>query len=234
MDRVLSLRQKFVDGSHTTFEFYTYVVNASLISAIGLITDNSGVVIASMLISPIMNFVLAFALGVLFKDAVLLRNGVKGMMISLVVCVATGVLAGFLYHDRLKLTNEMMVRTEGDNLYWSLMIAFFSGLSASASIIDENINNMVGVAISTSILPPLVNFGILLPSVYFDKITMRQCLFSLWLSVGNVVIIILSCLCLILCYLRFHRTWLSEMLLVARQKDLERESTTHIFPISSP
>lgn len=232
MDKVLSLRKKFVDGSHTTFEFYTYIINASIISAIGLITNNSGVVIASMLISPIMNFVLAFALGVLFKDKVLLQNGIKGFLISFVVCVATGVVAGSAYHDRLELTSEMMIRTDGDNLYWSMLLAFFSGLSASASILEED-NVNVGVAISTSILPPLVNFGILMPSVYFEKVTIHECLFSLYLAVGNVVIIIVSCLCLILCYLRFHKTWLSEMLLVARQRDLEQESN-RIFQVSSP
>jgi uncharacterized hydrophobic protein (TIGR00271 family) len=225
MERVLDLRHKFIESSKTTFEFYTYIINASLISAIGLMTNNSGVVIASMLISPIMNFVLSLALGILFKDWVLIRNGTKGIVISILICVTTGIGIGSFHYNKLELTNEMLLRTDGDNLYWSLLLAFFSGLSASASIMEENINNMVGVAISTSILPPLVNFGLLLPNVHSKDIGIYPCMNSLYLAVGNIVIIIVSCLFLIFSYTNIKKTRLSEMIVIARDKDLEREDT---------
>jgi uncharacterized hydrophobic protein (TIGR00271 family) len=233
MDRVLNLRHKFIQSSETTFEFYTYIINASLISAIGLITNNSGVVIASMLISPIMNFVLSLALGILFKDWVLIRNGTKGILISILICIATGVGIGSFHYNKLNLTDEMILRTDGDNLYWSLLLAFFSGLSASASIMEENINNMVGVAISTSVLPPLVNFGLLLPNVHSKDIGIYPCMNSLYLALGNIIIIMVSCLSLIFGYMCVKKTWLSEIIVVARDKDLERENSI-IFPVSSP
>jgi uncharacterized hydrophobic protein (TIGR00271 family) len=233
MDRVLSLRHKFIESSRTTFEFYTYIINASLISAIGLMTNNSGVVIASMLISPIMNFVLSLALGLLFKDRVLIWNGVKGIGISMLICVMTGVAIGSFHYNKLELTNEMLLRTDGDNLYWSLLLAFFSGLSASASIMEENINNMVGVAISTSILPPLVNFGLLIPNVHSNDIGIYQCMNSFYLAIGNIAIIIFSCLFLIFTYLCIKKTWLSETIIIARTKDLEKENSI-ILPVSSP
>lgn len=233
MDRILNLRQKFIESSQTSFEFYTYIMNASLIAAIGLITNNSGVVIASMLISPIMNFVVSFALGILFKDFLLIRNGVKGILISIITCITTGVAIGSFYYNNMELTTEMLLRTDGANLYWSLLIAFFSGLSASASIMEENINNMVGVAISTSILPPLVNFGLLLPNVHSKNISLYRCMNSFYLAIGNIIIIMISCLLLIISYMCVKKTWLADAIVIARDKDLEKENSILCHELSS-
>ena len=40
-----------------------------------------------------------------------------------------------------------------------LPIAFFSGLGVAVSLLDEQTNSLVGVAISASLLPPAVNCG---------------------------------------------------------------------------
>jgi hypothetical protein len=39
-------------------------------------------------------------------------------------------------------------------------VAFFSGLGVAVSLLDEQTNSLVGVAISASLLPPAVNCGI--------------------------------------------------------------------------
>ena len=52
----------------------------------------------------------------------------------------------------------------------SILVAFFSGLGVAVSLLDDQTNSLVGVAISASLLPPAVNSGIIMISwYYFDK-----------------------------------------------------------------
>jgi hypothetical protein len=56
---------------------------------------------------------------------------------------------------------EMVARGTMENFLVGLPIAFFSGLGVAVSLLDEQVNSLVGVAISASLLPPAVNAGIL-------------------------------------------------------------------------
>lgn len=48
------------------------------------------------------------------------------------------------------------------NFYVGIPVAFFSGLGVAVSLLDDQTNSLVGVAISASLLPPAVNSGIVL------------------------------------------------------------------------
>lgn len=65
---------------------------------------------------------------------------------------------------------EQLGRCTWQNFYVGLPIAFFSGLGVAVSLLDEQVNSLVGVAISASLLPPAVNAGTIWVAYgYFDK-----------------------------------------------------------------
>jgi uncharacterized hydrophobic protein (TIGR00341 family) len=189
---ILELRKKIVDDSHLYFDFFNYIICASVISAVGLLLNNSLFLVASMLISPVMRHVLALTFGIYVWDLELIRNGFKGITISFMITLFIGFIFGLIhhYHD-FGITDEMIDRTSSTNLFWSAIIAIFSGFALVSSVIEENINNLVGVAISTSILPPCVNAGLLLTISIFDS-SVYSWRTSLFLSIINIILLIVS------------------------------------------
>lgn len=53
-------------------------------------------------------------------------------------------------------------------------MAFFSGLGVAVSLLDEQTNSLVGVAISASLLPPAVNCGIVWVAYAYYRAGMFQ------------------------------------------------------------
>lgn len=64
----------------------------------------------------------------------------------------------------------MINRCTWENFFVGLPIAFFSGLGVAVSLLDEQTNSLVGVAISASLLPPAVNAGMVWVAYgFFDR-----------------------------------------------------------------
>merc|ERR1712130_670296 len=58
-------------------------------------------------------------------------------------------------------TPEMSSRATITNLIWGLFIAFASGIGVALSVVGDFSSAIIGVAISASLLPPAVNWGML-------------------------------------------------------------------------
>jgi uncharacterized hydrophobic protein (TIGR00271 family) len=205
MDLVMRRRHDIEHRNKLDTEFFVYITTASCIAAVGLITDSSETIVASMLISPVMNHVNAVTFGALLRDPVLWRQGAKGIVVSTVTATALGMCSGAYFSTTLVLTSHMLSRTVVLYLKWSFLVAFFSAIAAGVSIIADRPSNLIGVAISTSILPPLVNFGLLLPNAFIGRsnsVNMHACVFSLLLAIGNIVIIAITCFATIHLYVR--------------------------------
>ena len=205
LDLVARRQREIAAAAARDFAFFTYVTTASCIAASGLVMNNSEVVVASMLISPIMNHRNALTFGLLRRDASLIRLGVVGIALGALIGAIVGVFAGLYFSPTMVLTDEMLDRTVLLSIKWSLLVAFFSALAAGVSVLHEQTGNLVGVAISTSVLPPIVNFGLLLPNAIQARpnaVPMHACLLSAAMAVGNIVVIVVSSVVIIHIYVR--------------------------------
>lgn len=205
MDLVLNRRDEILRHAALDCQYYTYIITASCIATAGLVMDNSEVIVASMLISPIMNHVNAITFGALLWDKHMVQVGLIGILVGIFVAFVVGSIGGLYFSATMVLTNEMTSRTVFLNLKWSFVVAFFSALAAGVSILQEHIYNMIGVAISTSVLPPLANFGLLLPNAIMarpNRVSVHACLLSLAMALGNMAIIFLTSCGVIYLYVR--------------------------------
>ncbi|KAL3772696.1 hypothetical protein ACHAWO_003368, partial [Cyclotella atomus] len=66
--RVKMMHDNFYEGSVFNFNYNTLLIVASVIAALGLVSDSTATVIASMLVSPIMGPVVALAYGTTILD----------------------------------------------------------------------------------------------------------------------------------------------------------------------
>eukprot|EP01084_Bolivina_argentea_P077774 141101_1 len=157
-----------------TYDYMSMLIVADVIAAMGLGTDSSVIVVASMLVSPIMGPVLALTFGVhlcKFKFAkALALLGLKNEIWSLIICILVGFIVGFIFIAITENdvngewpwpTNEMVSRGQWVGLVTGAVVAFASGVGVALSVVGDYTATVIGVAISASLLPPAVNCGML-------------------------------------------------------------------------
>lgn len=149
-------------------DFILYLIVASIIAGIGLATDDILMVVASMLLSPLLNPILGLTYGTIIKDKTLCISSAKTLSISILLIYICGIIiavAFFRYSDYYEWPTEEMEKRGKYNsliigLFIGLFIAIASGVGAGISISSGGINSLVGVAIAASIHQPLINSAI--------------------------------------------------------------------------
>lgn len=150
-----------------SFDFIMFVLLAGMLAALGLVENSSVVLVASMLVSPMMGPILAGTFGTVIQDRTLQRLGVKTELIGLALCLSFGFVFGIIYSsvvnwdDGFWLKDEMVARGQLRSLWVGVLIALPSGAGVALSVLGGNVGSLVGVAISASLLPPVVNSGLL-------------------------------------------------------------------------
>lgn len=192
-------------GYHLTFDYLCFIFVGSCICAGGLITNSSVLVVASMLVSPLMGPILGLTFGVTVGDRVMaqksFRNEVIGMAFTFFVgCVIGMVLGQFSAVSDLT-TKEMTDRGTWIALVAGVGIAIPSGVGVAIATTSEGVAALVGVAISASLLPPIVNSGINFSFFFIQKYRdngqdgvepLTIAMYSLSLFLLNWVLILLS------------------------------------------
>ncbi|CAF1087113.1 unnamed protein product [Adineta steineri] len=152
-----------------SFDFLLLTILASIIALIGLLEDNSVILVASMLVSPLMGPILGIVFGLCIGDSKLWKVGLKTEAIGLFVAILTGFIVGLCTtwsetkwgSSTSFPTNEMRSRGDIRRLWAGALVALPSGAGAALSVLAGNVGSLVGVAISASLLPPAVNAGLL-------------------------------------------------------------------------
>ena len=145
-------------GAKFNFNYATFLLTASIVAGLGLVTGSSVTVISSMLLSPIMGPVIGMAYGFFVWDWPLIKRSLKNELLSILLCVIFGLIIGsctfMLQVAELWPTEEMLSRCTKSSFYAGIPIAFFSGMGVALSLLDDQVSSLVGVAISASLLPP--------------------------------------------------------------------------------
>ncbi|KAG7336834.1 protein of unknown function DUF389 containing protein [Nitzschia inconspicua] len=180
IERVRTMHDRFLGDCRPSFNYNCLLVIASLIAALGLGSNSVASIIASMLVSPLMGPVVGIAYANTIHDYKML-----------------------LTEDWP--TPEMYNRGSPTSFWVGFPVAFFSGLGVAVSLLDDQTNSLVGVAISASLLPPAVNAGMLWVSFWaydptrhvyeqgWDRHDFQVMgLYSLGITLVNVALIIVS------------------------------------------
>lgn len=203
IERVKLMHDRFIGDAQFNFNYSTLLLIASVIAAVGLGSDSTASVIASMLVSPLMGPVTAISYGISIGDYKMVRMGAVTEVVSLLACILVGSITvafmlPFDVSDEWPSKN-MTDRGTLENFWCGIPIAFFSGLGVAVGLLDSQTNSLVGVAISASLLPPAVNAGMLWVIAAHDDYRTEeghnyavQGTISLGLTVMNIVVIIIA------------------------------------------
>jgi hypothetical protein len=148
-----------------TFNLYNiiFIFIASIIAGLGLMYNSTATILGSMLVSSIVNPLLAFI--VLF-----MTNHFKMSFFKLLNFILLVVLSGIIsvlmgyYNHVFKIfktpTDEMKARITYTHVFVDILLALLSGFGMALAILNKDIVSRVGFTLILSITPPLVNFGL--------------------------------------------------------------------------
>ena len=106
IERVRMMHAKFFEGSRPSFNYNMLLFVASCLAGLGLASNNSATIIASMLVSPIMGPVVGIAYGATICDWNMVKIALRTELVSLLVCIGVGGLIGFWYVYSLSVTRD--------------------------------------------------------------------------------------------------------------------------------
>jgi len=153
---------------HLTFDYLALSSVGAMIAGVGLLADSSVAVVASMLVSPLMGPIVGMTFSCIIWDRKMLWKSFRNELYGVILCWAWGALVGVVISpfidesvDMAMIPNSQM-NSRGTVLgvLEGLFIAIPSGCGVALGVAGDQINPLVGVAISASLLPPIVNSGL--------------------------------------------------------------------------
>ncbi len=148
------------EGSLPRPMYYGLLGLSALIAGFGLLTNSPAVVIGAMLVSPLMTPIFGISLGLSRGDLPLLRHALLAEFGGVLLVIVLARLLGALPFP-LEATAEILARTRPTLL--DLFVATLAGLAGCLAMLDERLSPALpGVAIATSLTPPLAASGLCL------------------------------------------------------------------------
>ncbi len=158
LDERVAVYHQVRRNARSNTDFYAMMTLASAIVSLGLLLNSPAVIIGGMIMAPTMLPIVGISLGVIQGDAWLLRTALRttilGVLLSLAVSAAVGVLI-----PALQATPEMIARSAPSLL--DLAVALASGAAAAYAFSRRNVATVLpGVAVAVSLEPPLATVGL--------------------------------------------------------------------------
>lgn len=163
------LRSKTVNRLSFTFEYGLMLIASTVISTLGLLMNSSAIIIGGMILSPLMIPIFSLSYGIYAGKIQIMQRSLTLLVVSIAVAVGIAVLTTELSPLK-NITEEITIRTTPNLL--DMIIALSAGLIGILVLTREKIaDSFAGVAIATSLVPPLSVAGIGLalsnPQVYY-------------------------------------------------------------------
>lgn len=154
------------DASHPDFDFFLLVVLSCIIATLGLIVDSPAIIIGAMLVAPLMSPIIGLGLSSITGDSTLLKDGVTALARGALAAILISFLITwinshlpFISLQAVTLPGEVIAHTRPSPL--DLGVALAGGLAAAFAIAMPDISAALpGVAIATTLMPPLCTIGI--------------------------------------------------------------------------
>jgi len=153
-------RESVISGSTLSVPYLAMNAAATLIAGLGLLQNSEAVIIGAMLIAMLFGPIVGIALGLAEGNLSLLGRSLLSEIAGVGWVLAIGFAVG-LASRGLAIDSEIVSRTSPNIL--DLLIGLVGGIAGAITYVSAGLTGVVvGVAIATSLVPPLTTCGILL------------------------------------------------------------------------
>lgn len=148
------------EASELSYLFVTMLALSSVVAAIGLMRNNTAVVIGAMVIAPLLGPNIAMALASALGDLELAKTAKRANVIGIAAPLVFAAAVGAVFnHCDIRCT-EILSRTEVSLA--DIALALAAGIAGTLSFTMSLSGAIIGVMVAVALLPPLVTCGILL------------------------------------------------------------------------
>ncbi len=146
-------------ASIPSFDFLIFLVCATLIATLGLLANNSAVIIGGMVVAPLMNPILGISFAIVTGNWSLYRRS----MLTVFFGVGCAISVSYLISETLPINvvgSEIVARTSPNLI--DLGIAMAAGAAGALALTRSSLASSIvaGVAIAVALAPPLCVVGI--------------------------------------------------------------------------
>jgi uncharacterized hydrophobic protein (TIGR00271 family) len=153
-------------ASRPTITFHVFLVLATMLASIAVITDSSVLVVGAMVVSPEFSTVAALCTGIVFGRARLAGASLRLLVLSFTFAIAVVTVTALFLVLVGVVTDEMVTRPRPQTGFiwhpdiWSFLVALIAGAAGVLALSTEKANAMVGVFISVTTVPAAGNLAL--------------------------------------------------------------------------
>ncbi|MFW2335190.1 DUF389 domain-containing protein [Ilumatobacter sp.] len=141
--------------------FVTLMTFASVIAAMGVITDSTAIVIGAMLIAPLMTPLMAMAMSLVMGWPHRLTLSASIALGGILLAIAIGLLLGWVAPTVIDTTTNSQILARATPTVLDLIVAVAAGAAGAYGLSRPDVSDALpGVAIAISLVPPLSVVGI--------------------------------------------------------------------------
>ena len=146
-------------GTQVTWTYMITVLLSSIIATIGMVRDNTAVVIGAMVIAPLLLPNMSLALATTLGDWKMMARSLWTNAAGVALCLgfAVGFGAAVPFNPEVQ---EIASRT--DVRFSDVALALAAGTAGAIAVTSGVSANLIGVMVAVALLPPLAAFGLLL------------------------------------------------------------------------
>ncbi len=168
-------------------DFFVLTGLSAALASLGLLLNNTAVVIGAMLVAPLITPIFGFGLSLIVFRVHRMYTALLSLLLGTIIIFTISALIGYIVMwingGTLSLTSEILSRAEPNLLFF--LVAFFSGMVGAYTYVRSNIlSSIAGVAISVALIPPASVFGLAL--VMHNWFILEQSLFLYVLNLAGV------------------------------------------------
>jgi len=145
------------EGARFSVVYFATVALSTIVAAIGLLRNDTAVIIGAMVIAPLLGPNVALALATTLGDTKLALNSLKVNVAGLMLALGLSILIGLLFAGSAK-TPAIEARTSvalGD-----ILLALAAGAAGALAVSRGAPTALIGVMVAVALLPPLVVVGL--------------------------------------------------------------------------
>ena len=151
-------------GANLTNVFIAQVVLATLVAAVGLMRNDTAILIGAMVIAPLLGPNMSLCLATTLGDWELIGKSLRANAVGLMIALAASVTIGLFFPVSLA-QEAIAARTHvaaGD-----IILALASGCAGVLAFTTGAPSALIGVMVAVALLPPFAVFGLLLAAGEF-------------------------------------------------------------------
>ncbi len=158
--------ERAYEDSSLTWTYASFMILATLLAAIAILTDSTILVIGAMVLGPEFVPIAALGLGLVRRRPMLLRRAARTLLLGFALSITVVAVASFLARALHLINNdvEFQTRTATSFIYqpngWSIAIALVAGSAGVLALTAARGSGLVGVFISVTTIPASGNVAL--------------------------------------------------------------------------